>query len=92
MLPVLALLGAAAFLAVLFLKLRAKAASGSDKGAAKAKLQVQVQAVEQDAADAKPVVRILYGTQTGTAERFSKSLGAQLRKKFAGAVVEVRAR
>ncbi|KAF8065880.1 ATR2 [Scenedesmus sp. PABB004] len=34
-------------------------------------------------------VRILYGTQTGTAERFSKQLGNELRRKYADASVEV---
>lgn len=38
----------------------------------------------------KPTVRILYGTQTGTAERFSKQLGNELRRKYGdGVVVEV---
>ncbi len=31
---------------------------------------------------AKPCIRILFGTQTGTAERFSKQLGNELRSKF----------
>ncbi|GLI60603.1 hypothetical protein VaNZ11_002776 [Volvox africanus] len=30
----------------------------------------------------KPIVRILYGTQTGTAERFSKQLGNELRSRY----------
>lgn len=30
----------------------------------------------------KPQIRILYGTQTGTAERFSKQLGKELNKKY----------
>ncbi|KAF6251355.1 NADPH-cytochrome P450 reductase [Scenedesmus sp. NREL 46B-D3] len=38
----------------------------------------------------KPSVRILYGTQTGTAERFSKQLGNELRRKYGdGTLVEV---
>ena len=36
--------------------------------------------------DEKPVVKILYGTQTGTAERFSKQLSAELRRRHEGAV------
>lgn len=35
----------------------------------------------------KPRLRILYGTQTGTAERFSKQLGAELRKKYGDSLV-----
>ncbi|EFJ44966.1 hypothetical protein VOLCADRAFT_76078 [Volvox carteri f. nagariensis] len=39
----------------------------------------------------KPVVRILYGTQTGTAERFSKQLGNDLRSRYGDStVVDVR--
>jgi hypothetical protein len=37
----------------------------------------------------KPRVRVLYGTQTGTAERFSKQLGAELRKKYGDAQLAV---
>lgn len=38
----------------------------------------------------RPSVRILYGTQTGTAERFSKQLGNELRRKYGdGTFVEV---
>lgn len=38
----------------------------------------------------RPSVRILYGTQTGTAERFSKQLGNELRRKYGDStVVEV---
>ncbi len=33
----------------------------------------------------KPRVRILYGTQTGTAERFSKQLAGELRKRYGDA-------
>lgn len=36
----------------------------------------------QEADPSKPSVRILYGTQTGTAERFSKQLGNELRRKY----------
>jgi NADPH-ferrihemoprotein reductase len=42
-----------------------------------------------DATEDKPAVRVLYGTQTGTAERFSKQLAAELRKRFSGATVKV---
>ncbi|GIL91122.1 hypothetical protein Vretimale_9568 [Volvox reticuliferus] len=39
----------------------------------------------------KPVVRILYGTQTGTAERFSKQLGNELRSRYGDStIVDVR--
>jgi NADPH-ferrihemoprotein reductase len=77
------------FVVVLILKLKGSKPSGlSEKGAAH-KLRVQVEAVEEQ--DSKPVVRILYGTQTGTAERFSKALGNELRRKYgSGVVVEVR--
>ncbi|WIA17179.1 hypothetical protein OEZ85_014062 [Tetradesmus obliquus] len=45
-------------------------------------------AAEEDLS--KPSVRILYGTQTGTAERFSKQLGNELRRKYGdGTLVEV---
>lgn len=36
----------------------------------------------KDGGEAKPAVRILYGTQTGTAERFSKQIGNELRQKY----------
>eukprot|EP00197_Chlamydomonas_leiostraca_P012125 CAMPEP_0202864656 /NCGR_PEP_ID=MMETSP1391-20130828/4809_1 /ASSEMBLY_ACC=CAM_ASM_000867 /TAXON_ID=1034604 /ORGANISM="Chlamydomonas leiostraca, Strain SAG 11-49" /LENGTH=667 /DNA_ID=CAMNT_0049544423 /DNA_START=66 /DNA_END=2069 /DNA_ORIENTATION=- len=35
----------------------------------------------------RPRIRILYGTQTGTAERFSKQLGGELRKKYGDALI-----
>lgn len=35
-------------------------------------------------------VTILYGTQTGTAERFSKQLGNELRAKYSSLLVDVR--
>ncbi|GFR39650.1 hypothetical protein Agub_g116 [Astrephomene gubernaculifera] len=39
----------------------------------------------------KPAVRILYGTQTGTAERFSKQLGNELRSRYGdGTTIDVR--
>ena len=53
-----------------------KSAAKSGKGSTKTVVDVEAEA------DSKPVVRILYGTQTGTAERFSKSLGAELRRKY----------
>lgn len=35
----------------------------------------------------KPVVRILYGTQTGTAERFSKQLSSELKKRYGDSTI-----
>lgn len=35
----------------------------------------------------KPCCRILYGTQTGTAERFAKQLGKDLKKKFGDSTI-----
>lgn len=69
---------------VLFVLLKLKGSGGSGasaggkagKGSSKTVVDVEAEA------DSKPVVRILYGTQTGTAERFSKALGAELRRKY----------
>lgn len=48
----------------------------------------QAEVAEED--PSKPRVRLLYGTQTGTAERFSKQLASELRKKYGqSTVVEV---
>jgi NADPH-ferrihemoprotein reductase len=66
---------------VVSLLLKLKAGSGGAAGAKGGKSLKTVVDVEAEA-DSKPVVRILYGTQTGTAERFSKSLGSELRRKY----------
>lgn len=40
-----------------------------------------------DESTGKPSVRILYGTQTGTAERFAKQLGNELRRKYGDSTI-----
>jgi len=78
--PQAAALLACLAIVVLFIILKLKR-EPSDLGAGKGKSTKTVVDVEAEA-DSKPVVRILYGTQTGTAERFSKSLGTELRRKY----------
>jgi hypothetical protein len=76
---------ALAVIAFLFVLLKLKGSGGGSKPAGKAGKgsTKTVVDVEAEADSAKPVIRILYGTQTGTAERFSKALGAELRRKYA---------
>ncbi|KIZ02441.1 NADPH-cytochrome P450 reductase [Monoraphidium neglectum] len=76
----LVLVALAAIVLVLILKFKGSSSGLSkadgklgDKLPARKSLQVD---------DSKPAVRILYGTQTGTAERFSKQLGNELRRKY----------
>jgi NADPH-ferrihemoprotein reductase len=76
----LVLVALAAIVVVLILKFKGSSSGLSkadgklgDKLPARKSLQVD---------DSKPAVRILYGTQTGTAERFSKQLGNELRRKY----------
>jgi NADPH-ferrihemoprotein reductase len=75
---------ALAVIAFLFVLLKLKGSGGAAPGGGKAGKgsTKTVVDVEADADGAKPVIRILYGTQTGTAERFSKALGAELRRKY----------
>lgn len=69
---------------LLFIKQR-KSAVSNGKPASK-----QIDVVASSEADNRPSVRILFGTQTGTAERFSKQLGNELRRKYGDAInVEV---
>lgn len=77
----LALLLVAIVVVVSVLKLRAGGSGAGGKGSKGSGSSKTVVDVEAEA-DSKPVIRILYGTQTGTAERFSKSLGAELRRKY----------
>lgn len=74
----LGLLAVAIVVVLAVLKLRGGSTGGSKapKGSSKTVVDVEAEA------DSKPVIRILYGTQTGTAERFSKSLGQELRRKY----------
>ncbi|KAI8468314.1 MAG: NADPH-cytochrome P450 reductase [Monoraphidium minutum] len=73
------------FLYVLYLKLRG--ASGSTLGGkGKGKLEIAAHAISEPA-DSRPVIRLLYGTQTGTAERFSKSCANELRRRYGDAVL-----
>jgi hypothetical protein len=90
MAPILLALLALAFVVVLYLKL--KGSSGSASGAKGAKgSRPQVQVVAEPEPDSKRAL-ILYGTQTGTVERFSKALGNELRRKYSeGVTVEERA-
>mmetsp|Transcript_31302 Transcript_31302/g.69685 ORF Transcript_31302/g.69685 Transcript_31302/m.69685 type:complete len:673 (-) Transcript_31302:953-2971(-) len=55
---------------------------GSAQAASQA-LKARISDVEPD----KPRVRLLYGTQTGTAERFCKQLANELRKKFSESTI-----
>lgn len=80
-----------ALLGVLY-ALYLKKSKGSKLGLLE-KPQVHVDAKGDESLAAKEtdsaVIRILYGTQTGTAERFSKQLAGELRKRFADALTVV---
>lgn len=75
---------------LLFLR---KAKDGAPKAnGAVAKASPVKKAVEDPslADPSKPVIRLLYGTQTGTAERFAKQLAKELAKKYGdGTIVDV---
>lgn len=77
LLGLLAALVVITLIVIVTLRQRGGSGAASAKGSASGK-HVQVQAESSG----KPVARILYGTQTGTAERFSKSLGAEIRRKY----------
>lgn len=70
---------------LVYLLLRSKKSKESVAAAIKAP-RVSVDAGHSDTAR----VAILYGTQTGTAERFSKQLGNEIRSKYASILVDVR--
>ncbi|KAI8472971.1 MAG: NADPH-cytochrome P450 reductase [Monoraphidium minutum] len=67
----------AAIVLVVLLKLRGSGGGGlkAPKGSLPPRKSLQLD-------DSVPSIRVLYGTQTGTAERFSKSLAAELRRKY----------
>lgn len=69
-------------IAVALLLLKLKGSNSGAKATGKAASNKAVVDVEADSTSSKPVVRVLYGTQTGTAERFSKQLGNELRRKY----------
>lgn len=74
----------------LLYKVQSSKATGSHAGvgvASKAAgLGKKAVAKENGIPDNRPRLRILYGTQTGTAERFSKQLATDLRKKYGDSV------
>lgn len=64
---------------------QSKSASSSSGGSSAAAQQSKPVAAQQRLSLEDPQrkrIRVLFGTQTGTAERFSKQLGGELRKKY----------
>lgn len=69
--------------------LRRRASKEADLAVNNAK-HAQQHAESKECDEGKTRVRVLYGTQTGTAERFAKQLGNELRRKYGTtAVVDV---
>ena len=74
--------------AVLLLRGRGKGASGTAAAPVKGSVPPTD---ESHILDGRPRVTVLYGTQTGTAERFSKQLANELRHKYgASTAVDVK--
>lgn len=76
---VLAIVVSLIALAVLFLKRSPACINGKPIKGKGVSLVVDASCHEDSS---KPSVRLLYGTQTGTAERFSKQLGNELRRRY----------
>jgi NADPH-ferrihemoprotein reductase len=85
--PVLAAILIVICALLLFLKSKQSVVSGKPAKGKGVSLVVDASCQEDSS---KPTVRLLYGTQTGTAERFSKQLGNELRRRYGDStVVEV---